>query len=129
MITENVLRILNIRQEKVNLEVMIKLRYYMAAVVECRCKIKNTVPVKIFIDSESRNVSSEQEGIRQAIENFLNGNSRIDCQIYNVESESDIHSGINKLIVEFGSEEFKREFEEIFNASNWENAKLKINQK
>lgn len=123
--THNVLRIQNIISTPIQDPFFKKMVVKMTAVLELNCRKLQTMPSRMKIESKSHEVSTLKEGVRQVIENFLNGRSEIDHEIFNVESESVGHLGINEVKIEL-QEPLKSEFENIFNASNWQNSQLKI---
>lgn len=126
--TQNILTINAIYSEPIKDPFFRKYVVSMKAVLSMNCRPSGTTPIRIEITSKSQEVSTPTEGLRQAIENFLNGRSEFDVQNFKVQPESSSlpHTGINDVRVEL-DEPLKTEFENIFNASNWQNVQLKIN--
>ena len=124
--TFNILRVQAIYSQPVNDAFFIANIVVMTAVLELHCQHSGTMPSRIKIKSRSHEVSTMNEGLRQAIENFLNGRSEVEHEFFDVEGESIGHLGINKIKIEL-EEPLRSEFEKIFNASNWQNIQLKIN--
>ena len=125
--TQNILTINAIYSEPIKDPFFRKYVVSMKAVLSMNCRPSGTTPIRIVITSKSHDVSNMNEGLRQAIENFLNGRSEFDVQQFkNFEAECLPHTGIDDVRVEL-EEPLKTEFENIFNASNWQNVQLKIN--
>lgn len=125
--TQNILTINAIYSEPIKDPFFRKYVVSMKAVLSMNCRPSGTTPIRIEITSKSQEVSTPTEGLRQAIENFLNGRSEFDVQNFKVKPESYSlpHTGIDDVRVEL-DEPLKTEFENIFNASNWQNVQLKI---
>ena len=125
--TQNILTINAIYSEPIKDPFFKKYIVSMKAVLSMNCRPSGTTPIRIEIISKSHDVSNMNEGLRQTIENFLNGRSEFDVQQFKIfEAVSLPHTGIDDVRVEL-EEPLKTEFENIFNASNWQNVQLKIN--
>ena len=123
-ISHNVLVIESLYTIPEHNEHMVSIKGEMNAIIKFHCSVNGSHFRSLMIKAEGK-AYSDMDALKQAIQNFLNGNFYSEDRHYDREIKSFVCNKIHHIDIQVG-EPFKSLFEQIFDMSTWEIPKREL---